>query len=149
MTGHDTEMADRVAIHNLLMEYGAALDRRDFDAFGKLFGEDGRYETQRWATVGAEAGTRMRSRYEDESDNDVTIPNFHLFFNEVIWFETPDRARSTSACIFIKTPDPATGQLAIDVGAAYDDELVREKDGSWRFARRTLRPLSNGPLTPR
>lgn len=146
MTGHATEMADRVAIHNLLMEYGASLDRRDFDAFGKLFGADGRYGTLDNYTVGPEAGTMMRERYETGS-NTAAVPNFHLFFNEVIWFETPDRARSTSACMFMTTPDPETRQLSIAVAATYDDELVREEDGSWRFARRTLLPFANGPAT--
>ena len=144
MTGHASEMEDRVAIHNLLMEYGAALDRRDFDAFGKLFGADGRYGTLENAAVGPETGKMMRVRYETGT-NTVTVPNFHLFFNELIWFETPDRARSTSACIFMTTPDPATRQLAMAVAATYDDEIIREQDGSWRFARRTLLPFTNGP----
>jgi len=147
MTGHATEMADRVAIHNLLMEYGATLDRRDFDAFGKLFGADGRYGTLESSTVVPEAGTMMRERYESGT-NTVHVPNFHLFFNEVIWFETPDRARSTSACMFMNTPDPTTRQLSIAVAATYDDEVVREADGTWRFARRTLLPFRNGPATP-
>ena len=147
MTGHVTEAADRVAIHNLLMEYGASLDRRDFDAFGKLFGADGRYGTLQKSTVGPEAGTMMRERYEN-GPNAVCIPNFHLFFNEVIWFETPDRARSTSACMFMTTPDPETRKLSVGVAATYDDEIVREADGTWRFARRTLLPFTNGAAAP-
>jgi hypothetical protein len=139
-------MADRVAIHNLLMEYGAALDRRDFDGFAKLFGADGRYGTLENSAVGPEAGLMMREVYESGT-NTIHVPNFHLFFNEVIWFETPDRARSTSACMFMTTPDPTTRQLSIAVAATYDDELVREADGSWRFARRTLLPFRNGPDT--
>jgi hypothetical protein len=78
MTGHATEMADRVAIHNLLMEYGAALDRHDFDAFGKLFGADGRYDTLEDAAVGPEAGTMMREHYETGT-NLICVPNFHFF----------------------------------------------------------------------
>jgi 3-phenylpropionate/cinnamic acid dioxygenase small subunit len=144
MTGHATEMADRVAIHTLLMEYGAALDRRDYDAFGKLFGADGRYETLAMTTVGPEAGSMMRERYES-GNNVIHVPNFHLFFNELIWFETPDRARSTSACMFMSTPDQTTRKLSVAVAATYDDDLVREEDGSWRFARRTLRAFTNGP----
>jgi len=147
MSGHPTEMADRVAIHNLLMEYGASLDRRDFDAFGRLFGADGRYETPAMTTVGPEAGPMMRERFENGT-NTVHVPNFHLFFNEVIWFETPDRARATSACLFVTTPDQETRKLSIAVAATYDDELVREGDGRWRFARRTLLPIANGPATP-
>jgi hypothetical protein len=76
--------------------------------------------------------------------NATAVPNFHLFFNELIWFESPTRARSTSACMFMTTPDPETRKLAVAVAATYDDELVKE-NGSWRFARRTLKPLTNGP----
>ncbi len=37
------EARDRAAIHKLLVDYGATLDARDFDGFGKLFGKDGVY----------------------------------------------------------------------------------------------------------
>jgi hypothetical protein len=77
----------------------------------------------------------------------IHVPNFHLFFNELIWFDTPDRARSTSACMFMTTPDQETKKLTVGVAATYDDELVKEPDGSWRFARRTLKPFTNGPAT--
>ena len=149
MAGHPTEMQDRVAIHALLIEYGAALDRRDFDGFAKLFGADGVYALSTGASaVGAETGEMMRKIFET-GPNATAVPNFHLFYNELIWFETPDRARATSACMFMTTPDPETRKLAIAVSATYDDEIVRERDGSWRFARRTLLPLSNGPATGR
>jgi hypothetical protein len=144
MTSHPTEFEDRAAIHNLLMEYGAALDRRDFDGFGKLFGTDGIYGTLENGSVGPAAGPMMKERYEN-GNNVIHVPNFHLFFNEIIWFETPERARSTSACMFMTTPDQSTRKLAIAVSATYDDELVKEADGSWRFKRRTLLPLRNGP----
>jgi hypothetical protein len=50
--------------------------------------------------------------------------------------------------MFMNTPDPATRQLSIVVAATYDDEIVREKDGTWRFARRTLLPFANDPPAP-
>ena len=147
MSGHPTEFEDRAAIHALLMEYGAALDRRDFDAFGRLFGADGIYGTLETGSVGPAAGPMMKERYENGS-NVIHVPNLHLFFNEIIWFETPEKARSTSACMFMTTPDQETRKLTIGVAATYDDELVKEADGTWRFARRTLKPFTNGPTTP-
>lgn len=145
MTSHPTEMEDRVAIHALLMEYGAALDRHDFDGFGKLFGADGHYKIlEEESAIGPDTGRMMRALYE-AGDNYVEIPNFHMFYNEVIWFETPDKARSTSACMFMNTPDPATRKLNIQVAATYDDEIIRE-DGRWRFKRRTLAFPANGPV---
>jgi hypothetical protein len=127
------------------MEYGAALDRRDFDGFAKLFGADGVYQLSTGAgTVGPDTGEMMRKIFET-GPNATAVPNFHLFFNELIWFETPERARSTSACMFMTTPDQETRKLAVAVSATYDDELVKEADGSWRFKHRTLLPLRNGP----
>ncbi|MGF7169644.1 hypothetical protein FHS91_001313 [Sphingobium xanthum] len=146
MTSHATEMEDRVAIHALLIEYGAALDRRDFDGFAKLFGEDGAYQLSTGAaTIGPKTGEMMREIFAT-GPNATAVPNFHLFFNELIWFETPDLARSTSACLFMTTPDQETRKLSVAVAATYDDELIRE-NGTWRFKRRTLKPLSNGPAT--
>ncbi|MBT2186434.1 nuclear transport factor 2 family protein [Sphingobium nicotianae] len=142
---HATEMADRVAIHELLIEYGAALDRRDFDGFGKLFGKDGIYEAGPSTTRGAEAGPLMRNIFAT-GPNATNTPNFHLFFNEVVTFDGPDRARARSTCVFM-TPDKETKRPTVAVSAHYDDELVRE-DGRWVFARRTLKPITNGPPAP-
>lgn len=139
---HD-EAADRVAIHALLIEYGASLDRRDFDGFGRLFGADGLYEAGPAMTArGPEAGEMMR-RIFATGPNATNTPNFHLFFNELIWFDGPDRARSTSMCLFM-TPDKETGRPTVAVSARYEDELVR-RDGRWLFARRRLRPILNEP----
>jgi len=143
MTATPNEAADRVAIHALLIEYGAALDRRDFDAFARLFGEDGIYEAgPGGSAVGAETGPMMRHVFAT-GPNATNTPNFHLFFNELIWFDAPDRARSTSLCLFM-TPDRETKRPTVAVSAHYEDELVR-KDGEWLFARRTLKPILNAP----
>jgi 3-phenylpropionate/cinnamic acid dioxygenase small subunit len=145
MTGHPTEMEDRAAIHALLLAYGAALDRHDFDGFAKLFGTDGHYTIlELESAVGPDTGRMMRELYE-AGDNYVQEPNFHMFYNELIWFETPDLARSTSACMFISTPDRETRKLSVMVAATYDDEIVRD-DGGWRFKRRTLHPIRNGEV---
>ncbi len=141
MTGHPSEMADRVAIHELLIEYGAALDRRDFDGFGTLFGTDGVYEAGPGGrATGPEAGEMMRHIFAT-GPNATNTPNFHLFFNELIWFDGPDEARSTSMCLFM-TPDKDTKRPTVAVSARYEDVLVR-KEGRWTFARRTLKPILN------
>lgn len=137
------EAADRVAIHALLIEYGASIDRRDFDGFGKLFGTDGVYDTGRNApAIGPEIGEMMREIFAT-GPNARRTPNFHLFFNELVTFDGPDRARATSMCVFMIADDnkrPVVPALS----TSYEDELVR-KDGRWLFARRTLKPVTNGP----
>jgi len=137
------ETADRAAIHALLVAYGTTLDSRDFDGFGKLFGTDGIYVAfgGKTAKGGPAAAGMMRQLFASMA-NPEREPNFHLFFNEVVTFEGPDRAHATSMSLWMingpdKRPIPA-------LAGRYDDELVR-KDGHWLFARRTLVPVTNGP----
>ena len=141
-TAQRNETADRAAIHALLVGYGTTLDARDFDGFGTLFGSDGVYVAfgGRTAKGGAEASAMMRQMFATNA-NPAREPNFHLFFNEVVTFDGPDRAHATSMSLWMvngpdKRPVPA-------LAGRYDDELVR-KDGHWLFARRTLVPITNG-----
>lgn len=136
------EAADRAAIHALLVAYGSTLDARDFEAFGKLFGTDGIYAAGggRSAT-GPQAGTMMRDMFA-ANPSGVGEPNFHLFFNEVVTFDGPDRARATLMSLWM-APDAARRPVAI-LAARYEDELVRH-DGRWMFVRRTVKPITNGP----
>jgi hypothetical protein len=139
------EQADRVAIHALLLDYGAMLDRRDFDGFARLFGDDGVYDTGRNPpVVGPAIGPMMREVFAT-GPNARREPNFHLFFNELIEFDGPDRARSTSMCVFMVTGDD--GRLFPALATSYEDVLVR-KNGRWLFAQRRLKPVRNRPAEP-
>ena len=135
MTGHATEMADRVAIHNLLMEYGASLDRRDFDGFAKLFAHDGVYVAGGGqALSGPQAGEAMRRTFAENALG-FAEPNYHLFFNETVDFTGRDSATANSQSLYM-VPDE-TGAPRAAMMAQYDDELVREGD-RWKFARRVV-----------
>lgn len=95
------ETADRAAIHALLVAYGSTLDARDFDGFGKLFGKAGVYVagSGRQAT-GPEAAGMMRKIFAANAMG-LREPAFHLFFNEVVVFQGPDRARATSMSLYM------------------------------------------------
>ncbi len=72
-------------------------------------------------------------------------PNFHIFFNEVVTFDGPDRAHSTSMSLYMvpdekNAPSPA-------LMARYHDDLVREGD-TWKFARRSVESLIPAPKKP-
>jgi len=135
------ETADRAAIHALLIAYGATLDARDFDGFAKLFGTDGVYVAGTGAGAkGPEAGEMMRKIFAANT-NGFRSPNFHLFYNEVVSFDGPDRAHATSMSLYM-VPDDKNRPVAA-MSARYEDELVR-KDGRWRFARRVVKPITNG-----
>jgi uncharacterized protein (TIGR02246 family) len=136
------ETADRAAIHALLIAYGATLDARDFDGFARLFGSDGVYVAGGAREVkGPAAGEMMRQVFAANTSG-FREPNFHLFYNEVVAFDGPDRAHATSMSLYM-VPDDRNRPVAA-MAARYEDELVR-KDGHWLFARRVVKPVSNGP----
>jgi len=137
------EAADRAAIHALLMAYGSTLDNRDFDGFGKLFGRDGVYVGGGNAgeAKGPATGEMMRKVFAS-NPNGVGEPNFHLFYNEVVTFDGPDRAHATSMSLWM-VPDEKGRPVAAMAGR-YEDELVRQ-DRRWVFARRVVKRVTNGP----
>lgn len=136
------ETADRAAIHALLVDYGRTLDARDFDGFARLFGRDGVYAAGTGTEArGPEAAAMMRKIFADNALG-LRAPNAHLFFNEVVTFDGPDRARATSMSLYM-APD-AANRPSPAMMADYTDELVRE-DGRWRFARRVVRSLIPAP----
>src|SRR5665213_1352768 len=74
----------RQDIEELFAQYGASLDRRDFDAFGRLFAEDAVYG-------GGGTPTRGRAAIQSQLQQTITAnpshlpgPDFHLYFNPSI-----------------------------------------------------------------
>jgi hypothetical protein len=142
-----SETADRAAIHKLLVDYGATLDARDFDGFGRLFGKDGVYAgggPGGEAKGGPAAAAMMRKIFEANALG-FRSPNFHIFFNEVVTFDGPDKAHATSMSLYMvpdekNAPSPA-------LMARYHDDLVREGN-AWKFARRGVESLIPAPKKP-
>jgi uncharacterized protein (TIGR02246 family) len=134
--------ADRAAIHALLVDYGATLDARDFDGFAALFARDGVYVAGSGeGASGAAAGAMMKQVFAENALG-FPEPNYHLFFNEVITLDGPDKARATSMSVYMVPGD--AGRPAPAMMARYTDELVRE-DGTWKFARREVKSLIPAP----
>jgi hypothetical protein len=97
------EATDRAAIHKLLVDYGATLDARDFDGFGRLFGKDGVYAgggPGGEARGGPAVAVMMRKIFEANALG-FRAPNFHIFFNEVVTFDGPDKAHATSMSLYM------------------------------------------------
>jgi len=138
---------DRAQIHRLLVDYGRTLDARDFDGFGKLFGKDGVYAgggPGGEARGGPAAAVMMRKIFEANALG-FRAPNFHIFFNEVVTFDGPDKAHATSMSLYMvpdekNAPSPA-------LMARYHDDLVREGN-AWKFARRSVESLIPAPKKP-
>jgi len=131
------ETADRVEIHELLTDYGRTLDERDFDGFSALFATDGDYN----GTKGSEAGEMMRKVFASNAMG-FREPNFHVFFNEVVKLDGPDKATATSMSFYV-VPDENNRPAPV-LMAAYDDNLVRE-NGKWKFASRKVKSLIPAP----
>lgn len=126
--------ADKQEIIELLLEYGRTLDRKDFEAYGKLFAIDGE-----WVGGGAPAKgpkiieERMRKTFGPDSGVKWTS-DFHMITNPIVRV-SGDRATAWSRWLFI-SPGP-DGRPSPAYAGHYDDILVRE-DGVWRFQRREV-----------
>lgn len=141
------EASDRAAIHKLLIDYGATLDARDFDGFGRLFAKDGVYAAggPGGEAKGGPAAAEMMRKIFGANALGFREPNFHIFFNEVVTFDGPDKAHATSMSLYMvpdekNAPSPA-------LMARYRDDLVRE-GSAWKFARRGVESQIPAPKKP-
>jgi uncharacterized protein (TIGR02246 family) len=129
-------LEDREEIRELLIEYGRTLDRRDFEAFSKLFARDAEYTGGGGA--GAVKGPEAIGKFLEEifrnNPTGLNYPNFHLFSNTTIEVQG-DKATALSKGAFVvrgSNDRPETVMLA-----TYRDTLIRE-DGAWKFKQRVV-----------
>lgn len=135
------QLEDREAIRQLLVDYGAALDRRDFPAFAALFARDAEYVAGP-PVRGPEAISAQLESTLSANPSNLPTPNFHLSFNPSITLDG-DRASAVSLGAYT-APDPAGGATRMVFFVWYRDQLVRE-DGRWKFLRREV---GSGALPP-
>lgn len=134
-------LEDREQILELMVAYGATLDRHDFAAFGQLFAEDAEY-----GGGGPGAPTRGRAAIQAQLEKQITSnpmnlppPNSHLSFNPSIRVQG-DYATAHSLGAYV-APDPATRTTRMVFFVTYDDQFVR-REGRWLFLKRVI---SSGP----
>jgi uncharacterized protein (TIGR02246 family) len=129
-------LEDREQIQELLIAYGATLDRHDFAAFGQLFADDAEYAGGPGApTKGRAAIQAQLERTIMSNPSHLPPPNHHIFFNQSIRVEG-DRATAHSLGAYV-APDAAGKSTQMVFFVAYDDVLIRH-DGKWQFLRRAL-----------
>lgn len=139
-------LADRLAIHDLQVEYTRALDANEFDRLGDVFVPDAVFDVEgRGEFSGVDEIKGVCSR----SLSPLTASQ-HLVGNH--WAEI-DGDRAAAGCYFQAQHhiDEAEDGSNYIVAGAYTDELVRTVDG-WRIARRTLRrwwTAGNDKVLPR
>jgi uncharacterized protein (TIGR02246 family) len=124
--GRNTVIASEadLAIRNRYAAYCFATDDRDPVGMADCFTAD--------AVVEVVGQSRMEGREAIARTQETPSTNRHLVLN--LWIVGGDDAGAHVRSYFVITD--ATG-AAIGHGR-YDDELVREDDGAWRFAARKI-----------
>jgi hypothetical protein len=122
---------DHIEIERLLMEYGRALDSRDFAAYSQLFARNGSWSGSLGTFTGP-AGIKAAMEKAFAGPGMTHIgSNFHLLTNPIIDIDG-DRATASSKWTFVRMVD---GKPTIALSGAYADKLIRE-NGKWRFLSR-------------
>jgi uncharacterized protein (TIGR02246 family) len=131
-------LEDREAIRNLLMEYGRALDQRDWVAFANLFAEnDGEWIGGMGPARGRPAIRKLMETTIGPSTavngaSGTRGANFHVFTNETIDVRGDTATALTKWMFVVATPDNKPQPLYL---GHYVDTLIRER-GQWKFQRR-------------
>jgi len=127
------DLQDRAAIHDLVMRYARAVDRRDFAGVAACFTPDAAYQGQLSRTGIAEALARLEAGL---ARWDVTQ---HLMGNQLVELDG-DRARCETYALASHVSGDGGARRELTVAVIYEDELVRTPDG-WRIAGRVARTL--------
>src|SRR5438067_12821629 len=121
-------MTDADEVRNTLARFCQYLDDRRFEEWSRTFAEDGAFgERVGRATIlswiqGAELATRPELKRK------------HAVVNAVVQVDG-DRAQASSDLVMFD--QVGDGPVSIRIGR-YDDELRRQSNGEWLFARRRL-----------
>jgi ketosteroid isomerase-like protein len=133
----------RQEIEELFAQYGASLDRRDFDAFGRLFTEDAVYGSGSTPTRGRVAIQALLKQTITANPSHLPGPDFHLYFNPSIRVDG-DHATARSMGAYLIPDDRSPGGWKLIFLVSYDDSLVRQ-NGHWLFQQRMLRAAASPP----
>jgi SnoaL-like domain len=131
---------DRQAIEQLLLEYGRALDSRDFTAYSQLFADKGTWSGSIGTFTGpAEIKVAMENAFKGPKPDPNHVTNFHLLTNAIITLDG-DKAKAVSKWTFVRMSDNEPDPM---LAGEYIDTFVREK-GQWKFMSR-LAPAAGAP----
>jgi uncharacterized protein (TIGR02246 family) len=123
------QMLAKEQIEKVLLEYGRALDARDFTAYSNLFASDGEWI----GGFGSVKGPANIKAFMEKNMGTGGNPtnNYHLLSNFVITV-TGDTATAWSRWAFVQPQD--RGAVIAQAGR-YDDTFVKE-NGVWKFKKR-------------
>jgi hypothetical protein len=130
-------MSARGAIENVLNRYSIAYDDNDMAEMADTFAESA-VLSMRIAggdLIGPFEGKTAVMKLMTDSLASQTDQRRHVTTNMAIRKETEDAATVSSYLTLISVKD---GKATVLSTARYDDELVREADGAWRFTKRHI-----------
>jgi len=139
------QIADRLAIQDLLSSYSAAVTRHDFPAIGPLFTADATWEVigapQKFAFKGAEIGPGIKAAVEVAAD--------------LVQINTPALIQingdtATAQSTVHEYGDMADRSARAAATGTYED-VLKKVDGKWKFQSRvfTMRQLWILPYPPK
>lgn len=133
------EVADRIAIEQLTIEYSYLLDHGRANELPALFTADGVLDNP---NIGLRAvGRQAIADYYSKRAADQRTTR-HVSTNLHIMFQTPDRANGTRLITYYRG-DGAGPTFPAKPGSVgeYEEIYVRGTDKKWRFAYRKNRPI--------
>jgi hypothetical protein len=127
-----SEVADRLAIQDLIARYPLAVDGRDWDALDSLFAADARID---FTAFGGPAGDLASTKDFLRDALGGFRRTQHMMGLPAITLDG-DRATARTSCNNPMVIDGADGETSVWlIGLWYDDEFARTRDG-WRFTSR-------------
>jgi len=130
-------LEDKDAIRQIAMDYAAALDAGDVEAYAALFAADGEWVNGAMVRKGRdEIRALIASVFFDRPADFANLESFEITFHPQIRLEG-DRAWMRSGHLLFRRA-PGGNPVPVLFGR-YEDEFVRE-DGVWRILRRVDHP---------
>lgn len=123
-------LEDLVAIHQIFVDYGRALDAGDFATYASLFAADG--EVQLGPIGSARGRAAIRTLMERTMEGRVG-ESIHIVSSPQVTFVDDDRA--SSEVMWTVVHRQADGEPKLTMIGRHLDDLVRE-NGAWKIARR-------------
>ena len=134
MTGIAPSAQDERAIGALLLSYGSAIDRRDWDKFRACFSDDCECD---YGSFGKWRGPAAITLYMKQAHADVGATMHRITNIEIAMGDGRADARSYVDALLLPMSDGGPVHHAVGY---YDDQLIRTSNG-WRIARRQFVPV--------
>jgi uncharacterized protein (TIGR02246 family) len=125
-------LEDIEAIHALLIDYGRALDKRDFNAYGALFARDGSWKGGMGTATGPDAIAAMVAAGFGRMSPSLYEKSNHVMTSFDVEVDG-DSATAWSRWTWVVVGANAKPQT--ERAGYYEDSLVRQ-NGEWKFKAR-------------